>query len=989
MQKPSGGVPSEDHSTFDNTGLSNSTSIVQETHSPNLPCTRSHQRRSSTSTSNGSKTNTVTVLNDANLESCALILSSDVDNLHRGGKRSRGSSMRFDSVDRSSGSLRGLAPTPEGYKSLARMDSEHARASNLRGFVTRTPPIEPDPFHGKSPRSDLAQDCKRTACLANLALGVGYLGFNTVFFQSGWIWSSALLVFSTLLLIFTAYVVGKSSVYYKVSSLRDLVDRVCGRTWGVFFMWTVTLLHFSVSVICVAVGGHAGRGLMPDLSQEAATFVSMAVMVSICVPLSMRSNPNNMTTLNGVGVFTAMAITGNLVWLGSQVPKEETELKKEVGDVSDWFGPVGVVVFSLMMHSAIPTIMTESHSNVTPLISNNNFEAEALMHGSQFLRYVSSTTNVFPIMLAVGSLTFVVTTFSGIFGSMKFMGESITDIVDKEQGEHPSLSAMVAISALTSCPLLAMFTFVQFHLDEKHESRVVMGWYILILVAAFCVDVYGPEILNDISIIFGFSSGSFIALALPGILLRDVNGPFRQVENVKQGIRESFLSNPSLHVGNSGSKIGWDETLVCRLGLGLQVLSIFVFVLSFTWILEFFGFENMELVIAFVVVATIVAFAVLVTLLSVSASSIDDILSGEDSIANALRRDRSSSFGIQFADKRWLGTYRIDPHQIQLIKKIGSGSEGQVWKGMLGGCLPVAVKQMYSHMLDTTFIGDLQREAKMLSELNHPGVVRFFGVSITEDRSEIFIITELCKQSLQDLITEHGKEISFGDMLKIMADIAEAMRFLHSHSVIHRDCKPANILLDELGNIKICDMGLAFDALSQPLVSGHKGTPGYKAPELILGEKVSFGIDVFAFAMLCHYVITQKHPIESMNKKTLYHLDEAIIKGERPRFPSSCPITFQQLVARCWNSESSKRPSFEVIRDELSAMVNNTGILKHHMLTDYDATVAALGHATSRVTNASFASDIELEEGLSMSMHKSRQSASPRLKDNTDAHITI
>ena len=103
-----------------------------------------------------------------------------------------------------------------------------------------------------------------------------------------------------------------------------------------------------------------------------------------------------------------------------------------------------------------------------------------------------------------------------------------------------------------------------------------------------------------------------------------------------------------------------------------------------------------------------------------------------------------------------------------------------------------------------------RQEATLLAKLNHPNVVRYFGVSFCEPH--FYIVTEFCPSTLHALISEcHEQSILLKDehLEALALGVATGMAYLHSKSIVHRDLKPENVLLTREGGVKICDFGLA------------------------------------------------------------------------------------------------------------------------------------------------------------------------------------
>ena len=198
----------------------------------------------------------------------------------------------------------------------------------------------------------------------------------------------------------------------------------------------------------------------------------------------------------------------------------------------------------------------------------------------------------------------------------------------------------------------------------------------------------------------------------------------------------------------------------------------------------------------------------------------------------------------------------------RITAELGAGGMGEVWRAedtKLGR--EVALK-----VLPEEFVGDPQRldrferEARAVAALNHPHIVTIFSV---EDANGIrFLTMELIEgQSLDQLIPDGGLEV--GPFLELATPLAEAISAAHDKSVIHRDLKPTNVMVDGDGRVKVLDFGLAkLQETSEPSESSELptealtgvgmivGTVPYMSPEQIEGKIVDHRTDVFSLGVL-------------------------------------------------------------------------------------------------------------------------------------------
>lgn len=225
------------------------------------------------------------------------------------------------------------------------------------------------------------------------------------------------------------------------------------------------------------------------------------------------------------------------------------------------------------------------------------------------------------------------------------------------------------------------------------------------------------------------------------------------------------------------------------------------------------------------------------------------------------------------------GVLRIGKLEVLTEKILGYGSSGTVvFEGSMNG-RKAAVKRMLSQ-----FYHLAERETKLLIESDeHPNVIRYYATE--EDQDFVYLALSFADRSINDLVeSEEYQNYSFDDKLKILHQLVIGVEHLHNLKIVHRDIKPQNVLIDNKGNVKISDMGLAKKlANDNSSTTLSKGTVGWQAPEIILQRdtieaenrdrksssssggnsqrvKVTKKVDIFSLGCLFYYILTGNHP---------------------------------------------------------------------------------------------------------------------------------
>lgn len=202
--------------------------------------------------------------------------------------------------------------------------------------------------------------------------------------------------------------------------------------------------------------------------------------------------------------------------------------------------------------------------------------------------------------------------------------------------------------------------------------------------------------------------------------------------------------------------------------------------------------------------------------------------------------------------------WELDPTEIKLCEKIGSGSFGDVWRGEWAG-IEVAVKKITKASITDKDIQSFRDEVDIMSKLRHPNVVQFLGACLSP---EIMLVTEYASRgSLFGLLQNKNNQISWGQAVRISLDIAKGILYLHTRNppIVHRDIKSLNILVMRDWKAVVADFGLT-KIKKAGYLDTYCGSPAWTAPEVLRGQQYDESADVYSFGVVLWEILTRQAP---------------------------------------------------------------------------------------------------------------------------------
>jgi serine/threonine protein kinase len=206
---------------------------------------------------------------------------------------------------------------------------------------------------------------------------------------------------------------------------------------------------------------------------------------------------------------------------------------------------------------------------------------------------------------------------------------------------------------------------------------------------------------------------------------------------------------------------------------------------------------------------------------------------------------------------RQIGRYRLDAVQ-------GSGSFATVWRGHDTELdVPVAVKVLAENWAHHADVRErFLQEARLLRRIESPRVVRVHDVGVEDERDggrPYFVMDFAAGGSLEPVA---DGSLEQAEALRLCIEACRAVQVLHEAGVVHRDVKPANLLVAEDGRVLVADLGSVKHLAEASGWTVTTGTPAYMAPEQVSGGRIDARTDVFALGVLTHVMLTGALPTD-------------------------------------------------------------------------------------------------------------------------------
>lgn len=249
----------------------------------------------------------------------------------------------------------------------------------------------------------------------------------------------------------------------------------------------------------------------------------------------------------------------------------------------------------------------------------------------------------------------------------------------------------------------------------------------------------------------------------------------------------------------------------------------------------------------------------------------------------------------------------------QILGEIGRGAMGVVYRGWDPQLeRPVAIKAIRADTVsggtEEEIVARFLREAKLAARIVHPGVVTVYDAG--EEQGQLYQVMELVEGESLAARLRRGDFPTQREALELAAQVAEALGAAHQAGVVHRDVKPANILIGRDGRVKVSDFGVAKavgEATGLTRTGTTVGSPAYMSPEQVRGEHVDARSDLFSLGVILYEMLLRKRPFPAETLTTLVY---QILNTDPFADPQAFGSLSPELVAflkRCLAKDPAQR----------------------------------------------------------------------------------
>ncbi len=258
--------------------------------------------------------------------------------------------------------------------------------------------------------------------------------------------------------------------------------------------------------------------------------------------------------------------------------------------------------------------------------------------------------------------------------------------------------------------------------------------------------------------------------------------------------------------------------------------------------------------------------------------------------------------------------------QYEIVERLGGGGMAVVYRAVqqpLGR--EVALKALSSELFqDDGFVKRFETEAKTLAKLDHPNILPIYDFEMNDGVA--YLTMPLIRGgTLRDVLNRGALDTLTA--WRYLREIGDGLQHAHDAGIVHRDLKPTNVLIHADGRAMLADFGLARGA-GQPThlttIGLAIGTPGYMAPEQVMGHDVDKRADIYAMGVLTFEMLTGRLPFIGSNRMEVAYSTVNAPIPSAVKLNAALPDELDQLLAKVLAKDPAARP--QTVRDLLSQM---------------------------------------------------------------------
>jgi serine/threonine-protein kinase len=248
----------------------------------------------------------------------------------------------------------------------------------------------------------------------------------------------------------------------------------------------------------------------------------------------------------------------------------------------------------------------------------------------------------------------------------------------------------------------------------------------------------------------------------------------------------------------------------------------------------------------------------------------------------------------------------------EVVKKLSTGPITDLYHAIqepLGR--PAFVKALGSSILPSSpFAASLEREARLLAELDHPNILKVYDFVRRGER--MWLVLEYVDGASLEELMQKSRKLPEPFACAVALEICRALSHAHAHGVVHRDVQPKNVLLAKDGSVKLANFSIAFDErmpTAPELLEGGTGYggPSYMSPEQILGERADGRSDLFSLGVLLYEMLSGERPFDGPDdRSTSLRIRRDPVPPLAKKAPGISPA-LERVTQRCLEKMPSDR----------------------------------------------------------------------------------